>query len=45
MDQIAASSLPIAVELTRTRSYIHANARSANPAKGDLHERCISPKP
>jgi hypothetical protein len=47
MDQIAASSLPTVVEfdllwsLTRTRSYIHVNARSANPAKGNLHERRI----
>jgi hypothetical protein len=48
MDQIAAFSLPTVVvefdllwSLTRTRSYIHVNARSANPAKGNLHERRI----
>jgi hypothetical protein len=33
------------VELTSTRNYIHGHARSANPAKGNLHECRIRPKP
>ena len=33
------------VELTHTRSYIHGHARSANPVKGNLHERSSQPKP
>ena len=52
-DHMAASSLPTAVELTHTPSrklthtpsYIHGHAGSANPAKGNLHERRIWPKP
>ena len=44
-DHMAASSLPTAVELTSTRNYIHTDASSANPAKGNLHERRIWPKP
>jgi len=44
-DHMAASSLPTAVELTHTPSYIHGHAGSANPVKGNLHERRIWPKP
>jgi hypothetical protein len=32
------------VELTHTPSYL-PNARSANPVRGNLYERCIWPKP
>jgi hypothetical protein len=29
----------------QTRNYIHTDASSSNPAKGNLHERRIWPKP
>jgi hypothetical protein len=44
-EYIAASSLPTAVELTHTRSYLRAHSRFANPVKGTLYERRIWPQP